>query len=100
MAKIQFTNAARQDLKTIFTYTIRTWGKPQAERYAAQLKMHIDKIAQNAVFSKPVPNSRPNLRQSTVGSHLVIFEATDTETLVVRILHEAMDVSRHISSVN
>jgi toxin ParE1/3/4 len=99
MAPIRFTNAARQDLKNIFTYSIRRWGRRQAERYSAQLNLQIQKIGQDAVFSKPVQNSRSNLRQSTAGRHLIIFEQTDEHILIVRILHEAMDIPRHIGSV-
>jgi toxin ParE1/3/4 len=97
MKQIQFTNAARQDLKSIFAYSIRTWGRPQAQRYAAQLKQHIEKIAQGAVFTKPVANSREHLHQSAVGRHLIIFEVKNSAILIVRILHEAMDMPRHIS---
>lgn len=96
MAEIQFTNTARQDLKGIFTYSIRRWGKRQAERYSAQLNVQIQKIGQDAVFSTPVPASRLSLRQSTAGCHLIIFEQTDDHILIVRILHEAMDIPRHI----
>lgn len=96
MTTLRFTLAARQDLKHILIYSIRTWGMAQAQRYSAKLQTHIQKIAEDAVFHKPVPHSRPNLRQSSVGRHLVIFEANSDHTLIVRVLHEAMDVTRHI----
>lgn len=98
MTQIQFTNAARQDLKNIFSYTIHTWGKPQAQKYSEQLKQHVKKIAQNAAFCKPVLHGQRNLKQSTVGRHLIISEQTEDKLLIVRILHEAMDIPRHISS--
>ena len=96
MPDIQFTNAARQDLKNIFTYSIRKWGRQQAQRYSSQLNAHIQKIAKDAVFSNPVPDTQRNLRRSTTGRHLVIFEQTDERILIVRVLHEAMDIPRHI----
>lgn len=95
--QIKFTNAARQDLKSIFTYTVRTWGKQQAEKYSAQLKSHLSDISKSAAFSKPVQCSRNNLKQSAVGRHIVVFEQTNTQILIVRILHEAMDIPRHVS---
>jgi toxin ParE1/3/4 len=96
MIELRFTNAAREDLKHILIYSIRTWGMAQAQRYSGKLQTHIQRIAEDDVFHKPVPNGRPNLRQSTVGRHLVIFEANADHTLIVRVLHEAMDVTRHI----
>lgn len=98
MKTIQFTNAARQDLKSIFTYTIRKWGIFQAKRYSDQLHSHIQKIASSAAFSKQVENSGRDLQQSATGRHLVIFEQAEDHILIVRILHEAMDVPRHIGS--
>jgi toxin ParE1/3/4 len=99
MTQIQFTNAARQDLKDIFRYTVRAWGRPQAEKYAEQLKQHVTKIAQDMVLSRPVQNGRPNVRQSMVGRHIVIFEKGEDHLLIIRVLHEAMDIPNHIISV-
>jgi toxin ParE1/3/4 len=97
MTQIKFTNAARQDLKSIFTYTVRTWGKRQAEQYSAQLKAHMLGISTSTAFSKPVQGSRNNLKQSAVGRHIVVFEQTDAQILIVRILHASMDIPRHVS---
>lgn len=98
MTQLKFTNAARQDLKSIFTYIVRTWGKQQAERYSAKLKAHLADISRSAAFGKPVQRSRNNLKQSAVGRHIVIFEQTDAQVLIVRILHEAMDIPHHVAS--
>jgi len=100
MSNIQFTNAARQDLKSIFSYSIRKWGAEKARYYSDQLRTHADKIAQGTAFSKAVPHKHRNLRQTTSGRHLIIFEQNDEQVLLVRILHEAMDIPRHISSLN
>lgn len=98
MKTIQFTNAAKQDLKSIFTYTIRKWGVVQAKRYSDQLHSHIQKITHSSAFSKPVENIGRDLQQSATGKHMIIFEQADDHILIVRILHEAMDVPRHIGS--
>jgi toxin ParE1/3/4 len=100
MPEIQFTNAARRDLKGIFIYSTRKWGKHQAKLYADQLLVHVEKIANDAVFSKNISNNLRDLRQSSVGRHLIIFEQTDDQILIVRILHEAMDIARHIGLSN
>jgi plasmid stabilization system protein ParE len=54
-------------------------------------------MAPSAAFSKPVNNSERNLMQSAIGRHLIIFEQTDEQILIVRVLHEAMDIPRHLS---
>lgn len=98
MKTVQFTNAAQQDLKSIFTYSIHKWGIAQARCYSDQLHSHVQKIAHSAAFSKPVQNNDRDLQQSATGRHLIIFEPADDHILIVRILHEAMDVPRHIGS--
>jgi toxin ParE1/3/4 len=99
MTQIQFTNAARQDLKDIFRYTVRTWGRPQAQKYSEQLKQHVTKIAQDMVFSRPVQNGRPNVQQSMVGRHILIFEQAGGHVLIIRVLHDAMVIPNHIISM-
>jgi plasmid stabilization system protein ParE len=39
---------------------------------------------------------RANIYQARVNRHLIILEMSDTEIRIVRILHEAMDIPRHL----
>ena len=96
MSKVQFTNAARKDLREIFTYTTRTWGITQARQYSEQLKQHTIAIGEFRAHSKPVLGSSADVHQSHCRKHIFIFERKGDTVLIIRILHEAMDVPRHL----
>ena len=96
MSKIQFTNAARKDLREIFTYTTRTWGITQARQYSEQLKQHTVAIGEFRAHSKPVLGSSADVHQSHCRKHIFVFERKSDTALIIRILHEAMDIPRHL----
>jgi toxin ParE1/3/4 len=39
---------------------------------------------------------RPGYRKYLVGSHVLFYRVTNTDVVVVRILHQRMDVERHL----
>lgn len=96
MSKVQFTNAARKDLREIFTYTTRTWGITQARQYSEQLKQHTVAIGEFRAHSKPVLDSSADVHQSHCRKHIFVFERKSDTVLIIRILHEAMDIPRHL----
>ena len=96
MSNVQFTNAARKDLREIFTYTTRTWGIAQARQYSEQLKQHTVAIGEFRAHSKPVLGSSADVHQSHCRKHIFVFERTGDKVLIVRILDEAMDIPRHL----
>ena len=96
MSAVQFTNAARKDLREIFTYITRTWGITQARQYSEQLKQHTVAIGEFRAHSKPVLGSSADVHQSHCRKHIFVFERKSDTVLIIRILHEAMDIPRHL----
>ena len=96
MPEVKFTNAARKDLSGIFEYTERTWGYTQAKVYSDHLKQHLAEISVDETFVKKVAGAKENVFQSKCRKHIFVFERKADTILIVRILHEAMDVPRHI----
>ena len=96
MSNVQFTNAARKDLREIFTYTTKTWGIVQARQYSEQLKQHTTAIGEFRAHSKPILGASADVHQSHCRKHIFVFERQGDKGLIVRILHEAMDIPRHL----
>jgi toxin ParE1/3/4 len=96
MSNVQFTNAARKDLREIFTYTTKTWGRAQARQYSEQLKQHTIAIGELRAHSKPILGASADVHQSHCRKHIFVFERQGDKVLIVRILHEAMDIPRHL----
>ena len=86
---------AEQDLEEIYLYTLRTWSREQAIRY------HGDLIAAFVGLAAGTRRGRPALvredyQKLRVGSHMVFFRISDGMIEVIRVLHQSMDVSRHL----
>ena len=103
--KVRLGSEAEKDFRRILKHTADTFGARQAAIYKATL---IDAVA--ALESGPdVPGSAardeilPRLRslhvarQGRRGRHFVMYRATSGQVIeVLRILHDAMDLARHI----
>ncbi|HEV6967760.1 type II toxin-antitoxin system RelE/ParE family toxin [Roseateles sp.] len=86
---------AQNDLGGIWDYTARHWGNDQADHYVRQI---VAVCADLAAGRKPGRNAeaiRPGYRKCAVGSH-VLFYRIGEGVEVIRILHQRMDVERHL----
>lgn len=97
MKAIEYTNAAREDLRNIFRYSVNTWGINQAKHYAEQLQAQVTKLADGSAFTTSLQINDRKLRKSYAGRHLIVFEQSEARILIVRILHEAMDIPRQLA---
>jgi toxin ParE1/3/4 len=80
---------ARRDLSDIWYYTESRWGAEQAERYTRQIEHDLTAAAAGSPLVRPFGR---HLRVRS-GHHLCILRRTDGgDVIVVRILHERMDV--------
>lgn len=88
--------AAQADLDEIWDYTAATWGEAQAVRYLEDLRDACRDLAQGSRQSRPV-DVRAGYRKCQVGKHVLFFQTADTgEIAIMRVLHQRMDVGRHL----
>jgi toxin ParE1/3/4 len=107
--RIRLGRAAEMDFANILRYTRDSFGLRQAEIYKSLL---IDALgALEAGPELPGSTSRdeilPGLRSLHVarrgrpGRHFILYRAAEGEvTEVLRILHDAMDLARHVPSAD
>ncbi|AOI68737.1 type II toxin-antitoxin system RelE/ParE family toxin [Burkholderia ubonensis] len=89
------TPLAEADLEDIWTYTFERWSLEQAERYVGELAVAFEQLARRERVGRP-SRAREGYLRYLVGSHVVFYRET-TETLdVIRVLHQRMDVDRHL----
>ena len=96
MAEFSLRPKAIADLGEIWDYTVETWGEEQAERYLRLIDQSFHKVAANPGLGRPCDAIRKGYREYGVGRHLIFYRATDSGIDVVRVLHERMDVDRHL----
>lgn len=95
MAEYRLTPAAERDLERIWAYTLEQWGIKQADRYIDFLTEAFDTLARSPRIAPTCEQIRPGYRRWAVERHTVYFRMTDYGIVVVRVLHNRMDPSRH-----
>jgi toxin ParE1/3/4 len=86
--------AAEADLETIWFYTFKTWSQAQADRYHNSLVVEIETLASG--LSKGRPAAHPGVLKRSCGSHVIYYRDLPDCLEIIRILHSAQDVERHL----
>ena len=84
-------------MEEITDYTARTWGAQQAKKYNRDIRAKLQEIAKGKATIQPLDVNKAKMFKARVNRHLIIFEQTDEQILIVRVLHEAMDIPRLVS---
>ncbi len=93
MAKFLFTEAAIQDLTSIWEYTTSEWSNDQAEKYYQIILSGCNKIAQKPLLGKEYFEIPAGLYGQHISRHIIFYLLVDNSTVqIVRILHDSMDI--------
>lgn len=88
--------AAGRDLDAIAVYTKQQWGTGQARLYLAAMRASIASLA-NFPMRNPVYRSDgKEFRKLLSGHHLIFYLVIGETVQIIRILHERMDIDRHL----
>ena len=94
---LRYTPAALADLDGIWTYTLRTWGEAQAQRYLREIAAASTAAATGQRPGQAIDDIRPGYRKVLVNAHVVFFRVVENgDAEVIRILHQRMDVDRQL----
>lgn len=96
MAEYRLTPAAERDLEAIWIYTAQHWSVEQANHYTDMLTGAFAELAQSPKMAPACDYIRPGYRRQSVERHMIYFRITNYGIAVIRILHERMDVPRHL----
>ena len=86
---------AEADMEDIWTYSSATWSVPQANAYTRDFLTAFADLASGHRQGTPVSARRGYLRLA-VGSHAVFYQVNVTTIDIIRVLHQSMDVRRHL----
>ena len=95
MSRVTYSPAAAADLNDIWDYTVEEWGADQADRYTDDIQDICISLARGEKRGRTV-DVREGYLKHAVGKHFVFFRPTDAGIVVIRILHQSMDVGRHL----
>lgn len=98
MTEILLRPAARQDLEDIWSYSEYQWGEKPADDYIRQLNDGFNLLAETPEAGPDCSDIRPGYRKYQVARHVIFYRITSEGDIeIVRILHERMDVERHLT---
>ncbi len=86
---------AESDLEEIWLYTFRNWSPEQADTYHNAIVDAFEGLAAGKITGRPV-DVREGYFKYPVGAHLVFYRFSESGLVVVRVLHQRMDVGRHL----
>lgn len=96
MAEFRLTPRAQRDLEGIFDYTAAQWGLAQAVHYTDLVQTACTDLVSAPLRAQDCASIRPGYRRRTVEQHVIYFRATRYGIAIIRILHQRMDVIRHL----
>ena len=98
MAKYHLTNKAVEDLTNIWEYTVDTWSERQADDYYNMLIASCQKITENPrLIGLKYEEIAEGLHGYRANKHIIFYRIlTDGDILVIRILHQRMDLKRRM----
>lgn len=96
MLRLQFTPAAEADLELIWDYTVERWGEAQAVRYIRDLQAVCRALTEGRLSGRSAEDIRAGYRKQACGAHMLYYRVTEEALVIVRILHQRMDVDRHL----
>lgn len=89
--RYSLTPGAQRDLRDILIFTDRQWGTAQRRVYRKQLDAAFVQLARYPDLGILRPEFGPGIRGYRVRQHVVIYQPSTTEVLIVRILHVRRD---------
>ncbi len=96
--KIKFTRQAEEDIIDSYLYGHVIFGRRQAEVYEQQLRHVFDIIAENPQLAAERSEYSPPVRIHHHGSHYIIYVIEDDHIVIVRVLRDESDLTRHLGT--
>ena len=87
---------ARDDLKDIYQYGCRHWGKVHSEGYLAAIKDQIWMLTEQPFLGVERPELLANIRSLPIQSHTLFYRVASSKVEIIRVLHGRQDSQRHL----
>ena len=98
MADYVLSNKADADLDGIYIFSYQTFGEARADAYYQDLCERLNNLASNPHLGRAIDQVQTGLFCNQCARHIIFYTIEADGMFVVRILHDAMDVVRHIST--
>ncbi|MCC6942947.1 MAG: type II toxin-antitoxin system RelE/ParE family toxin [Thermomicrobiales bacterium] len=94
---VDISEDAESDIRHVLAYTQKVWGPEQRRRYRRQIDGALERLAQFPESGESVDGFGTDLRRTPVGQHSIYYRDSGETIEVLRVLHNRMDASTHIT---
>ena len=96
MADYSLSQTAAADVDGIYEYTIINFGLDQARAYLSGMHGRMETLAEHPLVGRNADELAPGLRRFEYESHIIFYVVKTNGVHIVRVLHQSMDVRRHL----
>ena len=96
MRRLVISVRAAADLREIWRHSFQTWGEAQADRDLDELDAGLRKRLIEPEHGRRRDDVRPGCWSRLIRRHVAFNRSTDSEVLVLRVLHGSMDPDVHL----
>ncbi len=93
---IVISNAAYEDIKDIWAYSLNTWGINQAEHYIEKLYTFVTMLTDAHQIGRTYTEINPDCKGLLCQQHIIFYKVIDDRIIILRVLHKAMNYSSHV----
>jgi len=97
MLELKLSPKAILDLEQIYEFTLHTWGITQAEKYQDELFTCMQLISETPKLGSIYYYKEGNYRKMNINRHIIFYKQIRHECIVVRVLHERMELETKFS---
>ncbi len=87
---------AREDMESVWLYTLSQWGHEQTGKYIDDLAAAFDLLADNPRAGVTSANIRAGYRRYPVLRHVIYYREAPYGIEIIRVLHDQQLATRHI----
>ena len=87
---------AREDMESVWLYTLSQWGLEQTERYIDDLAAAFQLLSSSHRLGKSCDNIRPGYRKHPTLRHVIYYREIDYGIEIIRVLHDHQLAARHL----
>jgi len=97
MKRLLVSDAARADLKSIARYSEREWGNARKKQYLAAIRARFSALRHRPEIGVVRRDIGAGYRSLPIGRHLVFYRIGSDAVVIVRVLHQRMDATLHLT---
>ena len=91
--RLALSSNAQRDLQNILVDTEQAWGRPQRRAYIQRINQAFANLRSHPHIGLAQSDFGEGTRSFRVGQHVTLYQPSETDTLILRILHARRDRS-------